>query len=106
MLYQMKNIVGGGDAWATTPNGAVQVKELETGYTNVVFEDVPAIEEYGYVVYIDTSLTTPANATPPRQSGQLVYGTISNGLRTVTCNFEQAITSAQNGTLCRLRIIK
>jgi len=98
----MKNIVGGGDAWATTPNGAVQEKTLASGDTSVVFDDVPAIDEYGYSVYIDV----PSAATPPRQNGKLVYGTPSNGLRTVTCNFVEPITSAQVGTVCRLRIIK
>ena len=106
MINKTLNLVGGGDCWATDANGAIQVQTLDANDTGVTFTNVPAVDGYGYKVWLDRDGANTPSADPPTQSGNLSYTTPVNGKFSVTCTFASAVTAAQAGTVARLRIIK
>lgn len=105
MLYTMRNIVGGGDCWAQTTNGTIQVVELAENDTTVVFSNVPANDNYGLMLWVDPDLMSDPTVNPPKQIGLPILGTPSDGVRTVTFNIT-TVTADQEGATCQLRIIK
>lgn len=110
MLMTMKNIPGGGDYWAPDSNGAIQVKTTTINDETIVFNNVPANELYGYEAYVDMANSYNAqhslDVTPIKQIGDLVFGTLTNGVySTVTVNITK-VTAAQEGATSMLRILR
>ena len=106
MINTMKNVVGGGDCWATDANGITQVIELDANDTSVTFTHIPDVDGYGFMLYVDNDNATDPTEKPPVPDGFPVEGTPSGGYKTVTFNFTSAITAGQAGMRAYLRIIK
>ena len=106
MIQRMNNVLSGGDFWAPNPDGTTQVKNPVTTATYVDFTDVPANDGYGYVAFIDMK-DTAAGTPTLKQSGDLVFGSISNGVYSyVRVNFTTTPTSAQTNAKLTLRILR
>ena len=107
MLYTMKNIIGGGDAWAPNADGSTQIKTLALGNTTVVFTDVPYNANYGYVFWVDNDTAADPTVAPPKYTGQLTKSTpTADGKTNITVTLASAVVAAQVGTTCRLRIVR
>lgn len=106
MITTMNNIIGGGDMWSPNPDGSTNIQTLTSGDTYVEFENVPANDDFGYVVWVFSDTATDPTANPPKQLGELVFTAPVSGLMTVKCNFAAAVTLDQAGTICKLRIVR
>ena len=109
MICGMKNIIGGGDSWASNPDGTVQVKTVALGDTSVSFTNVPDAD-YGYEFWIDMDYSAGAQATPKvidpiKRTKEYPTVTVSGGVRTVTYTIK-AVNANQVGAHCQLRLVK
>lgn len=82
------------DCWAND-----EEKTLAQGDTSVTF-NIEANPNYGYELFLDKSTAATANTDPPKQIGQMVFGS-----GTCTINLT-TVTAAQAGTKARLRVFK
>lgn len=106
MIETMNNVVGGGDIWSPNLDGTTNIQTLVATDTYVEFENVPADDSFGYVVWVFPDTASDPTVDPPKQLGELVYSTPVGGKMTVRCNFASAITADQAGTTCKLRIVR
>jgi hypothetical protein len=106
MIYSSTNVLGGGDIWSPNPDGTTNVQTLAENDTYVEFENVPANDDFGYVVWVFPETATDPTADAPVQVGDLVRSTPVGGLMTVRCNFASEVTSDQEFTTCKLRIVR
>ena len=109
MICGMKNIIGGGDSWASNTDGTVQVKIVALGDTTVSFNNVPDAD-YGYELWIDMDYSAGAQATPKvidpiKRTVEYPTVTVSGGVRTVTYTIK-AVNANQVGAHCQLRLVK
>ena len=109
MIYGMKNIVGGGDSWASNTDGSVQIKVLAKDDVSVAFNNIPDAD-YGYELWVDMDYSYGAQATPPvidpvKRSVEYPTVTTSGGVRTVTYSIK-AVNDNQKGAYCYLRLVK
>ena len=109
MIYEMKNIIGGGDSWASNTDGTVQIKVLALNDTSVTFNNIPDTD-YGYELWVDMDYSDGAHASTPvidpvKRRVEYPTVTISNGVRTVTYSIKQ-VNANQKGAYCYLRLVK
>lgn len=106
MIFSSINVLGGGDIWSPKPDGTTNIQELLATDEYVEFDNVPANDDFGYVVWIFPDTATDPTADPPKQLGDLEFTTPVGGLMTVKCHFAAAVTLAQEHTTCKLRIVR
>ena len=109
MLVTMNNIVGGGDVWASNPDGSTQIvttRNTTPATTEVVFNNIPANDALGLVPFVEMGTAHNPSATPPTIKYPFTYGTPSGGVRTVTIPLSSAINADQDGCTWLLRLIK
>lgn len=106
MLTTMKNIVGGGDGWATNLDGSTQIKTLAANDTSVQFTNVVYNDNYGYDLWVFTETSSTPNTEPPKKT-KIVPTITSTGGGLCTISYPiTKVTSAQAGATCKLRIVK
>lgn len=106
MLYNQTNVIGGGDIWASNPDGTTQIVELDANDTEVEFTNVPKVDYYGYMPWVMPDTMTDPTVDPPMCKPNPTFSTPVGGLSTVTYTLEKAVSADQAGAKVMLRIVR
>lgn len=106
MIYNQPNVIGGGDIWASNPDGTTQIVELDANDTTVVFTNVPKMDYYGYMPWVNAETMTDPTVDPPMCKPVPTFSTPVDGLCTVTFTLKSAVTANQAGAKVLLRIVR
>ena len=107
IIRQDYGAIGDSVNWATDVYGNIQEKVLSTNDTSVYFDILDTSVSHCYVLCVSTSNASTPNTQPPKALATVpTYGTSSiDGYKKVTYPIT-TVTAAQNGSICRLLIVK